>query len=323
MKKLTMRSLCITLSVLLLLSLVSCSGGYANDTASGGDSYNGYKAEYDKEYDMEASEIGKPGDAGADYGNTSLGAADAVVDTSRKLIQYVTVNMETTEYDTAISAIKAKCSEVGGYIESSDEVGGGVYSTGSRRATLTFRIPAEKLSEFTGEVENAGNVLSFVTDSKDVTESYYDIEARLASLETQRDRYMALLEKAETMEEILIIDDALTEVLYEIESYTGTLNKYDALVSYSTVTLTLNEVVKITKEEPKDPTFGERIAIAFTDSVELFGEMMQGIAIGFVSMIPFLVIPAIIVVIIIFSITRKRRSKIPPMKMTEKNESEE
>lgn len=296
-------------SVAVLTSFVSC-GRSAN--ADSDMSYAEDKAEYDE----------RPGSSGnsalkdeayssieGGFTNGELGASEAVSETVRKRIQYVTVSMESTEYDVALNSVKAKCQSLGGYIESSNEYGLDNKGRGSRYATLVFRIPQEKLNEFTDGITSAGNVLSFTTDSDDVTEKYYDIEARLASLEAQRDRYMALLEKAEIMEDILVIDQALSEVIYQIESYTGTLNKYDALVSYSTVTLYINEVVTLTEPVPVDPTFGERIAEAFKDSLEAFEEMIQKTVIFIVAAIPFIIVPAAIVIVLIAVISTKSRKR--------------
>lgn len=296
-------------SVAVLTSFASCGSSVNDDSDM---SYAGDKAEFEE----------KPGSGGnsalkdeayssidGGFTNGELGAADAVSETVRKRIQYVNVSMESTEYDVALNSVKAKCQSLGGYIESSNEYGLDNKGRGSRYATLVFRIPQEKLNEFTDGITSAGNVLSFTTDSDDVTEKYYDIEARLASLEAQRDRYMELLEKAEIMEDILVIDQALSEVIYQIESYTGTLNKYDALVSYSTVTLYINEVVTLTEPEPVDPTFGERIAEAFKDSLDAFGEIMQNTVIFIVAATPFIIVPAVAVIVLIAVISAKSRKR--------------
>lgn len=309
----------VIMAAVLMLSLVSC-GAASNDMAADyapGGAYNGgdYKAESDYDIGAGAPETGYPTKDG--FSNGSIGASDAVTDTARKRIQYVNVSMESTEYDETLGTIKAKCSQLGGYIEMSDEYGKGANGYGSRSANLTLRIPQEKLDEFTGGLETLGHILSFTTDTDDVTDSYYDIEARLASLEAQRDRYMALLEKAEEMEDILVIDKALTEVIYQIESYTGTLNKYDALVAYSTVRVYLNEVIEFTEEIPVDPTFGERITDAFVDSTEAFIDIIEGTVVALAAITPFLIIPVIIVVVVIIAVRsngKKKQKKLENMK---------
>lgn len=294
------------IALMMLASLVSCSA--ANDMEAEGDSYSpGMNGSASEEYAEKPMEDGYYGDTSTGIG--SLDALEAVTETSRKRIQYVTVSIESTEYDTAVTAIKTRASELGGYVESSEERGLGVYGTGNRYSHIVFRIPSERLEEFKGDLEGVGNLLSVNVTTDDVTESYYDIEARLASLEAQRDRYMALLEDAKSLDEIIILDEALTEVLYQIESYTGTLNKYDSLSAYSTVTVNLQEVKELTEEKEDPETFGERIVAAFTESVETLGEFFKGALVVIVSVLPWVALPAVVVVVILICIKKKSKKK--------------
>lgn len=290
-------------AVLLLLSFVSCSASN-KDNSTVGDYYAPGASD-------EMNESNKSDDSASNSENGSLGALDAVTEnvTSKKLIQYVTVSLETTDYDATVSAIKQRASALGGYIESSNERGLGTNGKGYRYSNIVFRIPSDVLDEFKGEFEDWGNLLYMNIDSKDVTESYYDIEARLASLEAQRDRYMELLDRADTLDEIIVLDNALTEVLYKIESYTGTLNKYDSLVAYSTVTVDVQEVKKITEIEDDPETFGERLAASFGESLEMLAEFFKGATIGVVSVLPWLILPGAIAVVIVVCIKKKSKAK--------------
>lgn len=309
----TKRILSVLIASLMLVSLVSC--GAASDMEAAGDVYypgasdNNASGGALEDYVEKPKEEGYYGDSSAGLG--SLGALEAVTETSRKRIQYVTVSIESTEYDAAVSAVKSRASELGGYIETSEERGLGVYGNGNRYSHIVFRIPSERLDEFKGDLEGVGNLLSINVTTDDVTESYYDIEARLASLEAQRDRYMALLEEAKSLDEIIILDDALTNVLYQIESYTGTLNKYDSLSAYSTVTVNLQEVKELTEEVEDPETFGERIAAAFADSVEALGDFFQGVVVVIAAVIPWVALPIVIVIVILISVKRsvKKRDK--------------
>lgn len=290
-------------AVLMLISLASCSASGKNEAAS------------DKYFPGASEEMNGSGDKtdnGASDGESgSLGSLEAITEniTSQKLIQYVTVSLETTDYDATVSAIKQRASALGGYIESSNERGLGTNGKGYRYSNIVFRIPSDVLDEFKGKLAEWGNLLYMDIDSKDVTESYYDIEARLASLEAQRDRYMELLDRAETLDEIIVIDNALTEVLYKIESYTGTLNKYDSLVAYSTVTVDIQEVKKITEPEEEPETFGERLAASLGESVEMLVKFFKDATIGVVSVLPWLILPGAVVVIILVCVNKKSKAK--------------
>lgn len=303
--------LCISLVCVILVSaiLTGCSSGYMSGGNAdevyapglGAPSDEGYfnGAEADK---SEVSDVPSYDD-GENAGGIAAGVAE------RKRIQYVTVEMETLEYERALSELKARTSAIGGYIESSRETGKSVYGSGSRRAELVLRIPTGELDGFTGNFASLGSVLSQYTTTDDVTDSYFDKEARLASLELQRDKYMELLERADNMDYIILLTEQLTKVTYEIERLTGTLNKYDSLIAYSVVTVKINEVIELTKEQKPNPSFGEQIADAFSGSVKAFGSMCQGFVIALAAAAPFLVIPAVIVIVIIVVVRSKSKKR--------------
>ena len=119
-----------------------------------------------------------------------------------------------------------------------------------------------------------------------------------------------MLEQAKTVSEILSIQDRLYDVIEEIESYKARINKYDNKVAYSTVTISLYEVVEYT---PVTPSFGSRIVEAFKISWTNFWNFCQNFTIVFVRAIPTLLllgtIAFIIVVIIKGSIKRARKKR--------------
>lgn len=313
--------LCLSLVLVMLMSaiLTGCSAMDKNGGSSADEGFNyspGMGAPSGEGYDKgEAADIPEAGEM-PPYADGDVAGGIAAGVAERKRIQYVTVEMETLEYERALSELKTRTSAIGGYIESSRETGKSVYGSGSRRAELVLRIPTGELDGFTGNFALLGSVLSQYTTTDDVTDSYFDREARLASLELQRDKYMELLERADSMEYIILLTEQLTQVTYEIELITGTLNKYDSLIAYSVVTVNINEVVELTKEPNPDPTFGEQIADAFSDSLEAFVLMWQGLVIALAAAFPFLVIPAVIVIVIIVVVrakSKKRRRQMAQM----------
>ena len=102
--------------------------------------------------------------------------------------------------------------------------------------------------------------------SENVSQQYYDTEARLKAQRTKQERLLSLLEKADSMETIVALEDALSEVEYEIESLTTSLNEYDSLISYSTIELTLDEVKTITTTPGERDSLGARMAAGVQSS---------------------------------------------------------
>ena len=291
----------IVLAVLLISALFGCAakdsvnGSY--DMAPGAPSGGGSKDEADDSYE----------DGGLKP--TTPSGTTNPADTARKRIQYVTVDLETLEFENTVGALKTRTETVGGYIESSRETGRSLYGTGTRQAQLVLRIPTDKLETFEGGIDELGSVLSRYTTTDDVTDKYFDAEARLASLETQRDRYMELLEKADDMEYIIRLTDALTDVIYQIELYTGTLNKYDSLIEYSTVTVNVSEVAELSRAESPTASFGEKIKNAFIGSIDAFVDMCETLTIGLAAALPFLILPAAAVIIIVVAARRRAKKR--------------
>ncbi|MBR5967573.1 MAG: DUF4349 domain-containing protein, partial [Lachnospiraceae bacterium] len=197
-----------------------------------------------------------PGSQGSDY-TTATGTDIVPQDLGRKLIKRVNMSIESLEFDQSVRTIESYVGTFGGYVESSSITNSNYYygynrgySNNARIANYVLRIPSEMLDSFLNQVGNIGNIISQSSSSEDITLSYIDLEARTESLEIQQERLLALLEKAETVDEIISLEDRLSYVRYQIESQRSTLKNYDNLVAFSTVTITLNEVVKITEPEP-------------------------------------------------------------------------
>ena len=89
------------------------------------------------------------------------------------------------------------------------------------------RIPADRLDRFVETVESAGNVTSKQEQVTDVTLQYSDTESRKKSLEIEQERLWALLEKAESLDAVVALEARLSEIRYELESYTSQLRPYD------------------------------------------------------------------------------------------------
>ena len=259
---------------------------------------------YDKNGGMAASAESVATIASAPKTTTVSGSSTPTAPSSRKLIYTVSITMETLTYEETLPALKDRCAAANGYIEGASEVGINLNATGKRSAALTMRIPAQNLDAFLNDISLMGNVISNTKSTQDITGSYYDTDAHLKTLRVQEERYLALLVKADSMEDILTIENALSNVRYQIESLTGTLQRYDSQVEYSTVSISLREVGETTQPEPE--TFWQRIGNAFTVSVKAIWNFAKWCAVALVSVLPFLVIIGLILLVIILLVHRRK-----------------
>ncbi len=225
-----------------------------------------------------------------------------------KIIKTVELNVQTKDYDTYISALTASVAENGGYVESSEADMGGYYDS-NRYSTYVVRIPADKLDAFLTSAGENGKIVSKTENQKNVTLEYVDLESRISAYQTEKETLTSLLEKAESLENVLSIQERLSEVNYQIESYTSQLRVLANRVSYSTVTLRIREVERVTAAEP---TLWERIKNTFLDNVDELGEGLSDIVVAVLGGLP-IIIPVgaviIAVVLILKKAIKKRRAK--------------
>lgn len=170
-------------------------------------------------------------------------------DTAVKLIRRANLTVQTTEYEKAVAALEDLVIRLGGYYENAEERSGSYYNQNSNRSgNYTIRIPAEKYDTFMTQVDGIGYLARKSESSEDVGEIYHDVESRLKTQRTKQERLLELLKKAQSMEDIIALENALTDVEYHIEQYTSDLNRYDGLVSFATIHLSLDEMTRIVDE---------------------------------------------------------------------------
>jgi len=108
------------------------------------------------------------------------------------------------------------------------------------RGYISIRVPDDKFEPALAELRDlAARVTSESTDSRDVTEEYVDLKSRLKNAEATESQYLALLETAEKVEDILRIYDSLSRVRSEIEQIKGRMQYLERTASLSLITVHL------------------------------------------------------------------------------------
>lgn len=295
-------------ALLMLAALAGCSAKSAGDMAA-----NGVAA-------PEAREISEED---ALYSMSDSGTMDPEALADRKLIKRVYIDAETEDMDTLLSQLNGKIEALGGYIENQEIYNGSAYSSRrTRYANLTIRIPAENLNGFVEQVKGVSNVVSCTQDQDDVTLTYVDTESRMNALRTEEARLLELMGQAETMSDLLEIEERLTEVRYELESVTSQMRVLENQVSYATVQLAVNQVKVYTEVE--EQTVWQRIGTGFAENLRGIGSSLVDFFVWVVTYSPQLVIAAAAValaVVLVKRSSKKRRAKrngMPPQEPEDK-----
>ena len=183
---------------------------------------------------------------------------------NQKLIRTVYLDAETLDMDPLMAWIESRVGSLGGYFEQKSIRRSGSRDDGSyyKYADLMIRIPAENLDQFLSQVGEKANVTSTSESTENVTLQYVSTQSRVTALETEQQRLLELLENAETMEDLLTIEERLTDVRWELENYASQLRVLDNQVNYNTVYLNIWEV-----DEPTvvvERTVWQKIGDGFT-----------------------------------------------------------
>ena len=233
------------------------------------------------------------------------------IEENRKLIRTVTIQAETADLDVILSDLDVQLATLGGYVQNKAVQNG--RNSSSRYATLTLRIPADKLDQFVGHVEDSTNILSSNEKAEDVTLKYAATESRIKALETQEARLLELLAEAKDLNDLLTLENKLASVRQELETVKSQLKLYDSLVDYGTVNLTITEVREYTVVEEEEPTTWQRIGEGFVGSLKGVWNILTEIFIFLVVALPYLAIPAIILIVVL--VVHKKRSHYRKPKM--------
>ena len=292
------------LTVLLILTamfLTACGGG------SG--SYAGYSASADTEMPMAMPEEAYYDDEAYDFGGMNLtsnysgGAAAQSARSAaptektvteaeepdepesgsddtlkpRKLIFRASLTLESTEFDATAAAIADLTERLGGYFS---DTSSGERGSSHRWANYTIRVPSARFDEFLDQAGELANETWRNVTREDISENYYDTDGRLKTQQTKLNRLRELLEKAETVEDMITIESAIAETEYEIDSLSGELRHYDSLVNYSTIDISLEEVYRLTEVEQVPDTYFTRLGYAFKDGLSNFGDWLEDLTIA-------------------------------------------
>lgn len=301
--------------ICLMVSLTGCAGNNKDSSMSSTSDvavdYEDKKDVNGGESDIATEDMATETEDGSitQSSTTTNNSGNNVKDSSRKLIRRINLDVETLEYDKFITSINSQITFLEGYIESSQSSGNNYNDEdGLRYCNLVVRIPKNKVDQFVNTVNENSNVVYKEESAEDVTLAYVDVESHKKSLTIEQERLLVLLEKAEKLEDIITLETRLSEVRYEIESYESKLRTYDNLVDYSTVTLAISEVKRITPVVEKEETIWERMTTGLSENLYDLKTGFTNFIIWFVINIPYFVIWAIIIIIIwfVYKVSKRR-----------------
>ncbi len=106
-------------------------------------------------------------------------------------------------------------------------------------ALLVLKVPAESFSDAVQRLRDLGMPLYESLGTQEVTEEYVDLDAQVRNLEATEQQYLSLLGRAQKIDEILQIQQRLTDVQGQIERLKGRMQLLQRRSAMATISLTL------------------------------------------------------------------------------------
>lgn len=176
----------------------------------------------------------------------------------------------------------------------------------SRSARVSMRVPAAKFDDALARVRRLdAEVVSSSVDTKDVTDQFVDLNARLSSKQREEQQYLSLLTQAKTVDDTLKVSQALARTRTEIEQLQGQLNQLTGRIDYSTITVTIDNVADLTTQSAWQParTVAQAL-VALVSLLKLLGDLVIWTVI--VGWVPALLVAAAV------QLRRLYRRRYPP-----------
>ena len=238
---------------------------------------------------------------------------EKLLEPERKIIKSSQLSLETAKFNDVINSLEDMVKSYGGYIASSSIDAEGLNNNYQclRFASYKINVPSDKLDDFLDESSKLATVRNKSTSAEDITAQYYDNESRLKSLQIQEERYLEILKTATEVKDIIEIENALTDVRYEIENLTTCLNKISNLVDMATVNINIQEVSQETVAQSVPKTLGEKISSSFVNSLKKIKEFSINTVIFIIAAVPYLIIISILLVLSlgIYKAIKNKKSK--------------
>lgn len=200
----------------------------------------------------------------------------------RKLIQTAQLHVEVGDYGAARKRLDTLLASYGGFVADAriDHNDGEV-----SHASLTLRVPSDKLSIFLNEAAGEGKVIQEQLSAQDITDAYVDTSARLKNARHLETRLQELLAtKTSGVKDLLEVERELARVRGEIERYEAQIRSWDERVSMSTIELQLTTRQVYAAAPPK--TFGDRIKATFGGSWQALANFGRAAVLIAVALVP-------------------------------------
>ena len=193
----------------------------------------------------------------------------------RKVIYNATVELIAEDLGTTEQELRQLVKRTKGYIAKSELRG----TAGTRRSgTWTIRVPVNHFDDFREGLVQLGEVQRDSLDSQDVTDQFYDLDARIRTNQAEEESLRKLLTQAQGQQQFFQIRQELNRIRGDLEVQQGQLQRLDKLSAMATYNITIQE--RKGYVPPETPNFDTRLSRTWADSIDALRHLRPGGAAG-------------------------------------------
>jgi hypothetical protein len=213
------------------------------------------------------------------------------------------VEVDEGGFDRAFNRVLETAARLGGTVVSSNATSD---DEGLTSGTVTVRVPSDDYDALLTAIAQIGTVRDRSITSQDVSAEFVDLEARLRHNQAQERFYLSLLERAESVEDAIAVQQQVDDIQQAIEQIEGRLTYLEERTSFSRLTVELFEAGSAFQPAGAEPTFAHYWEMARNALVNVLG---MALVLGTV-LLPFAVI-GLLIFVAVRRLRPARRRAVP------------
>jgi hypothetical protein len=199
----------------------------------------------------------------------------------------LSISVKSGSFDSSLASVRSLVELEKGYVSGTDAQANPVTNDQIRTGVISFMVPASNFDETIDALTKMGKVQTEHISGNDVSAQYVDLQARLANEEAQRNAMIALLAKAQTVNEIIAVQNQLGQITGQIEQLKGQIQYIEHNVAFSTITVQMTEAGAPVATAPSD-SWG--FASALSDAAHNFVATLNYLITGLGAVGPILIL---------------------------------
>lgn len=269
------------------------------------------QAEYSK---MSGADAGYAADAPANEARDRAAGGEPLTEMStatmqaakRHVIRNGSIGLRVDDVEKSEKQISSMVAKGGGYVESttSSDLGGA-----NPTIDMTVRVPATGFEESLATLSGLGHVTSKQVDAKDVTAEIVDLGARIKTLSAKEETFREMLKSSRNINDVMSLQDRLTEVRTEIERMDAQRKSLSELASLSTIKVHLTQSASVPTVAATDPNWFMQSLGSATTSFMGAVRAVVGLLTWIVVFSPFWLLP----VGLLWWLVRRLSRRVPPV----------